>query len=84
MTTLPITLPDSLTAYLQEQVDSGNYPTPSAYIQALIQQDQTRKHQETLLLEGLESGAATPMTDEDWNLIRTTVQQNLGSGKSRA
>jgi Arc/MetJ-type ribon-helix-helix transcriptional regulator len=47
MTTLPITLPDSLTTYLQEQIASGNYPTPSDYIQALIQQDQARRTQES-------------------------------------
>jgi antitoxin ParD1/3/4 len=81
MTTLPITLPDTLTAYLQEQIDAGNYPTPSDYIQALIQQDQARKSQEALLLEALDSGSATPMTDQDWDTIRATVRQNLTSGE---
>jgi antitoxin ParD1/3/4 len=84
MTTLPITLPDSLTTYLQEQIASGNYPTPSDYIQALIQQDQARRTQEFLLLEALDSGSATPMTEQDWDSIRSTVRQNLSTGENHA
>jgi antitoxin ParD1/3/4 len=84
MTTLPITLPDSLTTYLQEQIDSGSYPTPSDYIQALIQQDQARRTQESLLLEALDSGSATPMTEQDWDSIRAAVRLNLSTDENHA
>lgn len=70
MTTFTAFLPETLTAYLQAQLDSGEYSTADAYIQALIQQDKARKeHLEPLLLEGLESGKATPMTAADWKKI---------------
>lgn len=77
MTNLTVSLPDTLSAYLQAQVAAGHYNSPDDYIQALIQQDKARnEHLEPLLLEGLESGDATPMTAADWDTIRSTVQQN--------
>jgi len=49
MTKLTVSLPEALTAYLQEQLTSGQYNTADDYIQALIQQDKARKdHLETL------------------------------------
>ncbi|GAB4230024.1 MAG: type II toxin-antitoxin system ParD family antitoxin [Elainellaceae cyanobacterium] len=78
MTTITISLPEPLTDYLQEQVIAGGYNTPSDYIQDLILQDQQRKAKlEALVLEGLHSGPATPMTATDWDVIRASVQQNL-------
>lgn len=78
MTTLTVSLPEALTTYLQEQIASGHYSSIDDYIQTLIQQDQARKtHLEPLLLEGIASGEATPMTNDDWSTIRAAVQQNL-------
>ena len=79
MNTFPINLNDSLAHYLQEQITSGHYTSPSDYIQALIQADQAHKTRlETLVLEGINSGPSTPMTDDDWVYIRTQVRKNLG------
>jgi antitoxin ParD1/3/4 len=81
MNTLPITLPESLTTYLQTQIASGHYATPSDYIQALIQADRDRQDRlETLALEGIQSGSATPMTSDDWSQIRATVRHNISQG----
>ena len=77
MTPLTVSLPSSLATYLQEQLAAGPYNTADDYIQALIQQDKARKeHLEPLILEGLASGDATPMTATDWDDIRATVRQN--------
>jgi antitoxin ParD1/3/4 len=79
MTQLSISLPDPLTAYIQEQITAGQYDSPSDYIQTLIQQDQFRRTQlEESALAGLNSGSATPMTGEDWDNIRAAVRKNLG------
>jgi len=76
MTHLTVSLPEALTAYLQAQIAAGHYNTPDDYIQALIQQDKARKeHLEPLILEGLESGEATPMTASDWDDIRAAVRR---------
>lgn len=82
MTTITISLPESLTQYLQAQIASGSYNTASEYIQALIQQDQQHQAQaqlETLVLEGLHSQPTTPMTTDDWDTIRATVQQRISA-----
>ena len=77
MTQLSISLPEDITLFLQSQIHSGNYSTPSDYIQTLIQQDQSRKaYLEPLMLEALES-PATPMNQDDWDHIRVAVRQNL-------
>jgi antitoxin ParD1/3/4 len=44
------------------------------------QKRQAKEHLESLLLEGLNSGTAAPMTDDDWEDIRKAVRQ--GTSKS--
>jgi putative addiction module CopG family antidote len=84
MNTFPINLNDNLAHYLQEQIASGHYASPSDYIQALIAADQARKtHLESKLLEALDT-PATPMTDDDWAYIRTQVRQNLSQANPNA
>ena len=73
MVELHISLPESLQAFVEEQVVAGSYSTPSEYLETLIRDDQRRKAQEkleALLIEGLESGPATEMTDDDWEELR--------------
>lgn len=77
MTTLTVTLTESLTLYLQEQIASGYYTNANDYIQTLIQQDRSRKqYLEPLILEGITSGEPTPMTSDDWDAIRQSVRKN--------
>ncbi|MEM9217792.1 MAG: type II toxin-antitoxin system ParD family antitoxin [Cyanobacteria bacterium P01_F01_bin.150] len=77
MTPLTVSLPNALTTYMQEQLAVGPYNTADDYIQALIEQDKARKeHLEPLILEGVASGEATPMTSNDWDDIRAAVRQN--------
>ena len=50
------------------------------YIRDLIRHDQKRKaqeHLENLLLQGLDSGSATNMSDRDWAEIRQAVRDKL-------
>jgi antitoxin ParD1/3/4 len=80
MTSINISLPESMKAYVEEQVARGGYSTASEYLRELIRQDQKRKateRLETLLLEGLESGTATAMTSQDWEQIRHEVQKRV-------
>ncbi len=78
MTTLNISLPDTLGEFVQERVTRGDYGTASDYLRELIHEDQRRKAQEkldALLREGLESGPSTPMTAQDWDEIRLEVRR---------
>ena len=75
-----ISLPDSMRAYIEEQVASGGYSTVSEYFRELVRQDQKQKAQErleVLLLEGLDSGTATSMNAEDWENIRQSVREQV-------
>jgi antitoxin ParD1/3/4 len=74
-----IDLPDNLAVYLESQIDIGLYPTASHYIRSLIESD--RQYLEAKTLEGINSGPATPMTQPDWDYIRTTVRQNLSQSQ---
>jgi antitoxin ParD1/3/4 len=69
MTTLNISLPDSMRAFIDEQIAQGGYSTASEYIRDLIRQAQKQAAQEkldNLLLEGLASGEPIEVTDEWW------------------
>lgn len=57
MTSLNISLPDPLKAYIEERVASGDYGTPSEFVRNLIRQDkeQRRSRIETELLDALQT-----------------------------
>ena len=48
MTSINISLPESMKAYIEEQVASGGYGTVSEYFRELIRQDQKRKAKERI------------------------------------
>jgi antitoxin ParD1/3/4 len=43
MTSLNISLPEALKEYVERQVESGDWGTPSEYIRELIRQDKERR-----------------------------------------
>ena len=57
MTSLNISLPDPLKAYVEERVASGDYGTPSEFVRNLIRQDKElwRSRLETELLDALKT-----------------------------
>lgn len=80
MKSMNISLPDSMRSYVEEQVATGGYSTVSEYFRELVRSDQKRKANErleTLLLEGLDSGSATPMSDRDWEDVRQAVRERV-------
>ena len=69
MTTLNISLPDSMRTFIDEQIAQGGYSTASEYIRDLIRQAQKQAAKEkldSLLIEGLESGKSIEVTDSWW------------------
>jgi antitoxin ParD1/3/4 len=80
MTTMNISLPDDLKAFVDEQVATGGYGTTSEFIRELIRdarKQAARQRLETLLLEGLNSGPAMPMTDEWWAERRRELERRI-------
>lgn len=85
MKSINISLPDAMRDYVEEQVANGSYSTISEYFRELVRQDRERKAQdrlEALLLEGLASGQATPMTAQDWQDIRQAVRERITKRQS--
>jgi antitoxin ParD1/3/4 len=58
MTTMNISLPDQLKAFIDEQVSSRGYGSSSEYVRELVRTDQDRQRLRALIVEGLESPIA--------------------------
>ena len=84
MTTLNISLPESMREFISEQVAKGGYSTTSEYIRHLIRQELERVAKiqlETLLLEGLDSGESIEITDEWWEQKRSELVEKVRQQK---
>ena len=80
MTSLNISLPDTMREFIDQQLKSKGYSTPSEYIRHLIRQEQEKEEQkrlETLLLEGLDSGTPIEMTEKWWENKRKELINRL-------
>ncbi len=69
MTTMNVSLPDTLKRYVDQCVERGGYGSSSEYIRELIRQDQIRRAEQRLsdlLREGLESGPAAAIDAGYW------------------
>lgn len=83
MTTISISLPDALKAFVDAEMVEGGYRSASDYFHDLVreaQRQKARERLEALLLEGLDSGEATEMTAEDWQRIRQAMRERNGQG----
>ena len=80
MASLNISLPAPLREWIEAQIKGGRYGNASEYLRELIRRDQEHKAQERLellLLEGVSSGAASPLTKQDWAELRADVAERL-------
>jgi len=80
MTTMNISLPDSMRTFIDQKVAEGGYSTASEYIRQLVREDQKRAAQsrlESLLMEGLESGPPREMTPQDWKNLRRNLLERV-------
>lgn len=69
MASLNISLPQSLKDYVENQVETCGYSTPSEYVRELLRHDQQKRAEqklEAILLEGLNSGDPIKITPQYW------------------
>ena len=76
MSTMNISLPESMKEFVDHQVSASGYGTSSEYVRDLIRRDQDRVKLRTLLLEGAQS-AQTGLADADYFAgLRNQVRQS--------
>ncbi len=78
--TINISIPDTMKADVEEIIASEGYGNTSEFFRDLVR-DYLRQRQERkleiLLLEGLESGKATPFTKADFDAIKKRGLERL-------
>jgi antitoxin ParD1/3/4 len=70
-----ISLPDSLRAFVEEQVSARGYGTSSEYVRELIRKDLDRQHLRGLLLEGASSDPTEPANAQYFEELRDRVRK---------
>ncbi len=79
MTTMNISLPEEMKAFVETQMAQEGYASASEYLRGLIREAQIRRAKQELeakLLEGMQ-GPAVEMTREDWDSIKREALEGL-------
>lgn len=80
MSTLNISLPESLKTFVDEQVDQRGYGTSSEYVRELIRKDQDRVRLRGVLLAGAASAPAGEAGDAYFDDLRQRVSRTARPG----
>jgi antitoxin ParD1/3/4 len=87
MSSVSISLPESLRAFVERQTEEQGYGTVSDYFRDLVLKDQQRHGEaklEKLLLEGLNSGDPIEVTPEYIGTkLQRLVERHANQGKSQ-
>lgn len=75
MSTMNISLPEALEAFVDEQVSARGYGTSSEYVRQLIRADQGQQNLRKLLLDGVASPATPAVDARYFNDLRARVRQ---------
>lgn len=75
MSTMNISLPDTLKSFVDEQVRQRGYGTSSEYVRELIRRDQDRLQLRGLLLAGAASAPSTPADTNHFEELRDRVRK---------
>ena len=79
MTTLKISFPDELNAFVETQMEQDGHASASEYVRGLILEDQKRRAKRELelkLLEGLQ-GPAVELNRAEWDSLRQEAIEGL-------
>ncbi len=73
MSTMNISLPDPMKAFVDEQVAERGYGSSSEYVRDLIRKDGDRQRLRSLLLAGAESGPTGPVDAAYFDSLRARI-----------
>jgi len=80
MTSLTISLPESVRDYIVSRVQNSDFSTPSDYLRSLVREEQKRHEEaklESMLLEALNTEGAIEMTPQYWQTKRQNFRARL-------
>lgn len=73
MSTMNISLPDPMKAFVDEQVAERGYGSSSEYVRDLIRKDGDRQKLRSLLLVGAESSSTGPVDAAYFDTLRARI-----------
>ena len=85
MTTMNISVPDDMKAFVEAEMAQEGYASASEYLRTLIRdawKRRAKRELEAKFREALESGPATPMTRGDWDSIEQEAMDRLARERS--
>ncbi|HEX9200968.1 MAG TPA: type II toxin-antitoxin system ParD family antitoxin [Acidobacteriaceae bacterium] len=85
MTTVTISLPESLKEFINVEVQTKGYGNVSEYVRGLLRAQQAKEADarlETLLLDGLTSGEDIRLTPEFWQELKADAARILAGKKN--
>jgi antitoxin ParD1/3/4 len=86
MTTLTISLPDSLKEFVEAEVRTKGYGNVSEYVRGLLREAQAKEGEtrlEALLLEALSKGKDIDVSPDFWKELRRDAAKILGDRRTR-
>lgn len=81
MSTMNISLPNTLKSFVDEQVSQGSYGTSSEYLRELIRKDKDRLHLRSLLVVGAASAPAAVADTAYFDALRERVRKATAVGR---
>ena len=75
MTTMNISLPDTLKAFVDDQVGARGYSSSSEYVRELIRREQDRQSLRNMLLEGAASPLAVTADANYFDGVRQRIRR---------
>ena len=81
MSTMNISLPDSLKEFVDRQVSTAGYGTSSEYVRELIRRDQERTQLRNLLLEGAQSRPSGLADADYFASLRSGIKKRLAKSR---
>jgi antitoxin ParD1/3/4 len=85
MTTVTISLPESLKEFIEVEVHTKGYGNVSEYVRGLLRAEQAKRADtvlEALLLEGLATGEDIALTPEFWKELKADAARILAKKKA--
>jgi len=84
MSTMNVSLPEALKAFVDEQVSRRGFGSSSEYVRELIRRDQDRLQLRSLLLAGASSAPSAPVNETYFEGLREQVRGAAkAAGKTR-